>query len=282
MPQKFMHIADLRKLIVKALMAGAKTHSFYRFEWNLAGRCKDPVHIEMHGREYTDRDIIGPRHPQMLELWTKCRTCDNCRWERQMFWAEKATREYEQAPRTWFGTFTMSPSSHHKMIERARNRLHKGGTNYDGLGTVEQFYEQVTESGRRELTLYFKRLRKKYKARIRYLLVCEPHKSGYPHYHVLIHEVDPKNPVRKKHLVAEWPHGFTKFKLVGNSVLCRYVAKYLGKTKTARVRASLGYGGVSRHTRSTHTKALPPSVTEKRPSEEGTSEDDCSSKPERF
>lgn len=240
--KRYFHIGRLRRLIVHALLNGAKTKSFYRYEWNVAGRCTDPQHIEIEGREYSDREVINPRNPQLLEMHVKCRRCANCRWERQMSWTTKAIAEYEMAQgRTWFVTLTMCPAAHHKMVARAATRLHKGGTNLDALGVVERFEEHVIEAGK-ELTKFFKRLRKNYSAPLRYIVVAEPHKSGLPHYHVLIHEQDPRKPLLKKHIVTEWQLGFTKAKLVHDKWLCGYVAKYLGKMKTTRVRASLNYG----------------------------------------
>lgn len=223
-------------------MSGGKAESFYRYSWNIAGRCLEPVHIECVGNEWADRHTVDPRHTQMLEMTVKCRSCKNCFWERQMSWQQKSRREYEKASRTWFGTLTMSPAVHHKMVARAATRLKKGGTSIEALGSVENFEEHCIEAGK-ELTKFFKRLRKNYSAKIRYLVVIEPHRSGLPHYHLLVHEQDPKAPLRKKQLVAEWSHmGFSKFLLAKTSKDCAYASKYLAKMKTTRVRASLQYG----------------------------------------
>lgn len=93
-----------------------------------------------------------------------------------------------------------------------------------------------------EITKYLKRVRKKSGAPLRYILVAEAHKSGLPHYHMLIHECDPSRQVRHKDLTAAWSWGFTRFKLVETSNTAWYVCKYLSKAQLARVRASVRYG----------------------------------------
>ena len=276
--KRYMHIGALGRLIVHALLNGAQTKSFVTYEWNISGRCSEPVIREIEGREYIDRNIVNPRHPQLLRLTLKCRRCANCRWERQMTWTAKAISEWELSHRTWFVTLTMSPRWQHTCLSRAANRLHKGGTTIERLGVVDRFHEHVSEAGK-ELTKYFKRLRKNYGAPIRYLVVAEPHKSGLPHYHALIHETSRHKPLLKKHLVAEWQLGFVKAKLVHDVKVCGYVAKYLGKTKAARVRASLGYGEgkVPRKRANAQLPASLASVNNNAPSTEQVPVDDCSS-----
>lgn len=98
-------------------------------------------------------------------------------------------------------------------------------------------HDEITK----ELTLWLKRVRKQSAASIRYLLVCEAHKSGLPHYHILVHQVG-EVPVLKKHL-EDWPHGFTQWKLVNDlTSTSGYVTKYLLKEARARLRASVRYG----------------------------------------
>jgi hypothetical protein len=80
---------------------------------------------------------------------------------------------------------------------------------------------------------------------MRFLLVAEAHKTGLPHYHALIHEVDPERPVRSRILRQQWTLGFSQCKLVAQgdeTKSASYVAKYLAKSAAARVRASQGYG----------------------------------------
>jgi len=91
----------------------------------------------------------------------------------------------------------------------------------------------------KELTKYFKRLRKK-GAQFRFVLVAEAHKDGYPHFHALLHEKGPM--ITKSTLQGEWPYGFTSAKLVKDDRAALYVAKYLAKDARTRIRASLQYG----------------------------------------
>ena len=59
---------------------------------------------------------------------------------------------------------------------------------FDTLSDGEQFRLIHNEIGK-EFTLYFKKLRKAAKnTRLRYLLVAEAHKDGFPHYHAFLHE----------------------------------------------------------------------------------------------
>lgn len=76
---------------------------------------------------------------------------------------------------------------------------------------------------------------------MRYCLVAEAHKSGLPHFHVVIHHR--VVPVRHKTLKEAWRLGFSDFKLVEeNQAVARYVSKYLAKALGSRVRASARYG----------------------------------------
>lgn len=143
--------------------------------------------------------------------------------------------------RTWFGTLTLRPEVQHARLSQARLRLARQGLDYDELPSVERFAERHREISR-DLTLYLKRVRKQSGAAMRYLLVAEVHKSGDPHYHALVHEQDPQRPIKHAVLSGQWTLGHEKWRLVSDERECAYVAKYLGKAKTARVRASLAYG----------------------------------------
>lgn len=174
-----------------------------------------------------------------VEMWVRCRKCAACLAQRRKLWAARALKETAVAPRTWFGTFTLNPDAHFLMECRAGVRLHEGGTDWGSLNAPEQFLERHREIAK-ELSLYLKRVRKYSEAKLRYLLVAEAHKSGLPHYHMLIHER--LTPVRKQLLKDQWKLGFTDFKLVDDPRQAAYVCKYLGKSALARIRASQDYG----------------------------------------
>jgi hypothetical protein len=119
--------------------------------------------------------------------------------------------------------------------------------NLEALRGLKRFQELQRET-KPLVTNYIKRLRKGDASRafepvhMSYLLAVEPHKDWTPHYHVLVHEIAKLKPIRYRSLVGQWDHGHVKFNLVTSEESVRYVAKYLGKFATARVRASEHYG----------------------------------------
>lgn len=141
-------------------------------------------------------------------------------------------------------TFTFSPESRFKLLSQVRLRWRKKGEDFEALPPEKRAREVLEQSGK-ELTLYFKRLRKNTKVPLRYCLVSEFHEDDAPHWHALIHEPFARLAVRHKDLTSTWPYGFTRFKLVDQTDLkktARYVAKYLAKDAETRVRASQHYG----------------------------------------
>ena len=185
-------------------------------------------------------------------------------------------RENSESARTWFVTLTLNPQAHSRMANQARLRLARNAVDFDALPETDQFKERHRECSA-ELTLWLKRLRKSasidhrqssrkgdgceatkgqrcichplnlFTIPLRYVLVAEAHKTGLPHYHLLIHEVLHSRPVRARHIQLNWRHGFSQCKLVAQDDENRtaaYVAKYLSKSALARVRASVGYGHV--------------------------------------
>ena len=112
---------------------------------------------------------------------------------------------------------------------------------FDDCSDHEQFTRTVAVISK-EITKWIKRLRKNTGSPLRYLIVVEKHKSGDPHFHLLIHEVDEDQPVLHRHLNQLWTYGFDHFKLVEGDKAANYVCKYLSKSLLARVRASKRYG----------------------------------------
>jgi len=158
-----------------------------------------------------------------LQMETPCRKCEKCLENRRRLWRGRMQQELGASFRTWFGTLTINP--HHRFIFSVR----AGSRDYHAS------HREISK----EVTKYFKRLRKAgYK--FRYVVVAEAHKDGYPHLHMLVHEVSA--PIPKKRLQDEWPYGFTTFKLVNDRAATFYVAKYLAKDARTRIRASLHYG----------------------------------------
>jgi hypothetical protein len=160
------------------------------------------------------------------------------------------------------------------MANRAFQRLRAQASDFDCLPEASRFAERHYECSK-EITLFLKRVRataavdhrqsarladacaaskgsrckchpiNQFRVPLRYLLVAEAHKSGLPHYHMLISEFEESRPVRARHLKTNWRLGFSDVKLVAQDDGTRpaaYVAKYLAKSAIARVRASVGYG----------------------------------------
>jgi hypothetical protein len=254
---QIVHIDTAKRLAMRALANGGRQTKMTTVEWDLAPRCERPRHVEVIGRppgpkktswqfgklvtsEGRDAYIRSGSLPIFVDLHVKCRGCSRCLKERSAMWKFRAQNEYRQASRTWFGTLTFQPSERYLIVTEARHAEAKQGIDFDTLPDQERFTALCKIAGMR-LTRYMKRLRKSTGAPIRYLAVCERHKDGFPHIHMLLHEQDSMSPVRKRALDT-WPHGFTRWKLADTIETCGYVAKYLSKEKLARVRASLSYG----------------------------------------
>lgn len=257
----------LKHLIRHALAKGGRQLTPHQVEWHIAGRCLAPVRRELYcrpsrverGRSYRKADNVGDTFdklmsgdpapltlyedregPYSLLIEAKCRRCAQCLRERASRWTARARFELACARRSWLGTLTLSPSwqSHFGNLAALEVRR-KTGERFDDLPDEQQLIWRHRLI-QREVTLALKRLRAS-GASVRYLLVLEAHKSGLPHYHILLHEVS--EPVRKRTLEAFWRFGFCQWRLVDDPKAARYVAKYLSKDAAARVRASLRYGG---------------------------------------
>jgi len=242
-------LEGLRATIGAALPRGAVRESLMTTSWDVAGRCQAPVSVELMARpgRYQHKWITVMRGlpiPSRLQLETRCRKCTNCLRARALTWALRAQTELRCSVRTWFGTLTLSPTEQLKYLSLARKAAFENGDDFEALSEGEQFKARVALIGK-ELTTYFKRVRKASGAPIRYVLVAERHQSGDPHFHVLVHETAIDKPCRKSHLRDQWELGFSKWKLVDPETGVKaawYVCKYIAKASVARVRASVRYG----------------------------------------
>ena len=233
----WQHVATIIKV---AMAAGGRRVSPTVYEWDVSNGCSDPVLMSMTGRpealpgEKYVSILSGSKHTLTLEMWVACRKCAHCLRRRRRLWTMRAAAEVSQAQRTWFVTLTIAPARLYQCEVIAQKR----DVGYDTLP------QESREKARfavifEELQKFMKRIRKNSKAKLRYLLVQELHKSGAPHYHMLIHEVE--GTLTKAVLQSGWTWGFSSAKLSEPSRSI-YVCKYLNKTEGARVRASLGYG----------------------------------------
>ena len=183
--------------------------------------------------------------PITLSISARCRKCAACLASRRRLWQARVAAEVRYSERSWFGTLTFRPELQYFALSRAERRQAFRGV-LDPTA-AEQFRDHVRELSP-EVTRWLKRVRKNSRARLRYVLVWEPHKSGYPHAHCVVHQSVVDEPVTYRHLADAYTAGYCKFNLIstdqGAVRAGRYVAKYLTKSVTAgaRVRASLRYG----------------------------------------
>ncbi len=230
-------LKKVHDLANRALVSGASRPRLLAVEWDIAPRCHEPVDRVVFGRR-----SLGPGTAVFTVYMTvRCRKCDPCRAARAATWRLRASAETQAAVRTWFGTLTLKPELQFWALTCARRKETLQGVDFDALPYGEQFtlrHHVITK----EITKYLKRIRKGSGAPLRYLLVCEAHKSGLPHYHMLVHETNPLMQVAWDILDREWFLGHSQWKLVTDKAQSTYLCKYLGKSLKARVRASQFYG----------------------------------------
>lgn len=224
---KYIDWLRFSSLVIAALSQGAPNH-LSRVEWDTSMGCEKPYQVTLASQPpdgpLTEIQELRSGETRWIDISTPCRHCAQCLDNRRQLWQKRATLEILNANRTWLGTFTINP--HHRFIFAMRAKTFDYHASYPVISA--------------EITKYFKRLRKAgYK--FRYLTVCEAHKDGYLHIHVLIHEGS--TPIPKRVLKEHWPYGFTDFRLTDRTkAAARYVAKYLSKDARTRIRASQKYG----------------------------------------
>ena len=155
--------------------------------------------------------------------------------------------------RTWFGTLTLTKDWQDELLQRARSAHPDPNAEWWDNPFCEERYAAVRDEFMAEVQKYWKRLRKAGHA-FKYFLVFEPHKSGLPHAHWLLHEQE--GPIRKRELQQQWPLGHTKVVIVGGRSkrsasperAAYYVAKYLSKSVQSRQIASQLYRPLKRFT----------------------------------
>ena len=232
--------SSVATLVKTALAAGGRRVSPTVIEWDVSNGCSSPVMMAYTGRpeapegEKFVRIAAGDKHTLTLEMWVACRKCDRCLRRRRREWTMRAASEITQAQRTWFVTLTIRPGQLYLCEAIARTRDIRMDERTKDEQEKARFAVIVEEIQR-----FLKRIRKNSQAKLRYCCVQELHKSGNPHYHLLIHEVE--GTLTKAVLQAAWTWGFSQAKL-SDPRTAIYVCKYLTKGEGARVRASLGYG----------------------------------------
>lgn len=221
-------------------------------EVDLSGNCQRPVTVEYVGRRerfMLKMHEVSPRFNDPLTwesvsviMHCKCRQCESCLRQKRIHWYHRAKFEMSVAPRTWFGTLTYAPEEILRRQIIAERKAHASIGDWAQLD-ADQRFKALLEVCSKDVSLALKRLRKASPGLLRYLTVSERHKSGLPHFHILIHERTMSATTHAK-LKACWTAGFSDFKLAEPET-AGYVAKYISKDASARVRASLHYGSQS-------------------------------------
>lgn len=149
--------------------------------------------------------------------------------------------EHKKARRTWFVTLTFNQAARARVFWLARQ---DAGDEWFEL-SQEQRSIHLARAAQEQVTLWIKRVREQSGAGLRYMLVTELHKDGFPHIHALVHEDFGEKRVLHRHLSGAWASvGFSNAKLCDpdDPTMPAYVCKYLQKDPVTRVRASVGYG----------------------------------------
>lgn len=186
-----------------------------------------------------------------VEIPTRCRKCDMCLAHRRRLWTARAIDEIAASNRTWFGTLTVNPYERFLYgLDAAMRGERAGHGNWQSLSPENQFPFLAKVIGE-DITKWLKRVRKVSGASLRYLLVSEAHKDGFPHFHILLHE--PDKAVAKAVLEEQWRAGFSHWRLVKREDprSAYYACKYLAKDARTRVRGSIRYGRAQLVARST-------------------------------
>lgn len=251
-----IHHDRAQRLLAKALAHGATRTGVLSARWDMSGDCSDT-----YWRTFVGRPRSGPAFRQdryhvfnggkstiHVDLGTRCRKCRNCLKFRRLRWRYRIREEIRRAARNWWGTLTLAPHNHYRMMVEARRHAEHTSVAWETLSDAERF-ARVRDTSLKEVTKYLKRVRKAAKHSFRYVLVTERHKSGLPHFHLIIHESELR-PITHKVLSGQWNGknfnlGFEKWRLIpfdDEERAVGYVAKYISEELASRVRASQRYG----------------------------------------
>lgn len=245
---QYRPIDSVRRLAAEALARGAHRPSLGLVEWDVGAYCDDPVTVQVIGRGYGQRGFnVNPGTLSVIMSGLPCRKCVRCLRVRRAQWSDRAMKELALADRTWFCTFTLKPEVHHAtFIEQLAKKSLSGWLDSDFSGADEEFLLRC-QGGLSLVTKFWKNLRKPQRGeepvRVKYLVTCERHISGLPHFHALIHER--AGSVTYRRIASRWTrYGFMKANLVTQDrKAARYVTKYVAKDMLGlRLHASQGYG----------------------------------------
>lgn len=200
----------------------------------MSGDCENPTVLQRWGRPSSpnpkQRYVNIPEDglPYGVDIMVRCRHCTKCRRFRERLWGSRVMIESMESSRCWFVTLTF------RLTEHMRLRAE----------TPARYKDGVPRYAVRAAQLFVKRLRMACgKSSLRHMWVCELHKSGLPHLHMLLFEQS-LGVVTKRKIAAAWTHGFLTSKLVEETEDCaKYVVKYVSKAgPSGTIRASRHFG----------------------------------------
>jgi len=203
----------------------------------------DPASTVDHAEGWGHIGGYAPPHVRHTHVSVRCRRCQPCQDHRRRLWTARAIEEMKMAPRSWFVTLTFRPEVRFIMESRADNSTRRRrAERLCDLNSIDRYQAIAAVTGQ-EVTRWLKRVRKVSKAKLRYLLVAEAHNDGFPHYHLLLHEIS--GSATKRQIQSAWDrNGFSHCRLIdtrsGNEAY--YACKYLNKGASTRVRSSVHYG----------------------------------------
>lgn len=210
-------------------------------EWGIQGSCSSPVVFD-----YWSTAKGGDQY-RCVTMCVRCRQCSDCLSFRSWLWETRAEREVARSRATLFGTLTVGPEVHLRVWYSVLERAREEGVEPSKLTDRDVFALRCAELGK-EITDFQKRVRKQVPYPLRFMWVAEPHKSGLPHFHCLVH-VGGVSPDFDQYLVyiamkQQWTFGHSDFSGLDRDDVSSitYACKYLAKQSLARVRASLRYG----------------------------------------
>jgi len=198
-PRAAIAVERLEQVAREGFLGGyAHLEGHRKVSLKLAMDCEGPYRHTLYSRT----SAFHGRKVQPFTVWleAQCRKCFSCKRRRSMLWQGRAMTEYQMAPRTLFGTITMSVEEQLRLDDLITLRLADGRVDFNKLSQIEIFEERVKEFGA-EVTKWLKRIRKGDAQHpgplaLRYLLIAEVHDSektsiemkGRPHFHLLLHE----------------------------------------------------------------------------------------------
>lgn len=251
MAKRLYHDHALR-LFGRAIASGAQRTGLGSARWDLSGSCTNPYWTAYVGRPEGEPRMFtfaGVKMTIHLDIATRCRRCEKCRAYRSWLWKHRMAEEMRFGVRTWYGTLTLTPSNHYRVMVEARRYTEARGVAWQSLSDDERFRARARIS-LNEVSKYVKRFRKRAWgahgiAPMSWVCVTEKHKSGLPHFHMLVHERSMR-PITHRLLSEAWGLGFERWRLVQHveepHAVAWYLCKYLTKDFSNRVRCSEKYG----------------------------------------